>query len=44
MSVTTARPHTIRTHQGPRIVTATRPVPGLHVYEIPDDVAAPAEK
>lgn len=42
MSVTTARPHTIRTQQGPRIVTATSPVPGLHVYEIPDDVDQPS--
>ncbi|AVH59923.1 MULTISPECIES: hypothetical protein [Streptomyces] len=42
MSVTTARPHTIQCQQGPETVTATSPVPGLYVYEIPGTVDQPS--
>lgn len=31
--------HILSTSAGPVTVTATEPVPGLHVYEIPQDVS-----
>ena len=40
--MTSTDTHTIRTQQGPRTVQATSPVPGLHVYEIPDDIDTPS--
>ncbi|GGR70871.1 MULTISPECIES: hypothetical protein [Streptomyces] len=30
---------TITTSNGPRTVTVTEPVPGLHIYEVPTDVS-----
>lgn len=30
--------HILQTSAGPVTVTATEPVPGLHVYEIPEDI------
>ncbi|MET7429573.1 hypothetical protein ABZT16_11325 [Streptomyces flaveolus] len=38
MSVTTELTHTFRTDQGDFTVSATSPVPGLLVYEIPAEV------
>ncbi|MFB7500087.1 hypothetical protein ACFC09_36310 [Streptomyces sp. NPDC056161] len=38
MTSTTALTHTFSTDQGDYTVAATSPVPGLFVYEIPDEV------